>query len=124
MDVGAPNSVEYNKAHNIPAGYWKQEDYRDKLNQLLKAKFNIDKLVTSVVEYQVNFNIPKIKANNLNYQAIKKAAVDYLRDAPTALFVADMAKLNEEAIPDGLPFSNLNHERQRKDEAKINLGSW
>jgi predicted AlkP superfamily pyrophosphatase or phosphodiesterase len=107
-DHGASNSVEYNKAHNIPAGYWKQEEYRDKLNQLLKAKFNTDKLVISVVEYQVNFNITKIKANNLNYEAIKKTAVDFLRDDPATLFVADMAKLNEEAIPEVIKTKMIN----------------
>jgi predicted AlkP superfamily pyrophosphatase or phosphodiesterase len=99
-DHGASNSVDFNKTHNIPAGFWRQDDYRDKLNQVLKSKFNADKLVISVVEYQVNFDLPKIKARNLNYDSIKKAAVDYLRNDPTTLFVADMAKLNDEVIPE------------------------
>lgn len=116
-DHGASNSVEYNKVHNIPAGYWKQEEYRDKLNQLLKAKFDVDKLVISVVEYQVNFNIPKIKAGNLNYEAIKKAAVDFLRDDPATLFVADLAKLNEEPIPEVIKTKMINGYNYRRSGA-------
>jgi predicted AlkP superfamily pyrophosphatase or phosphodiesterase len=116
-DHGASNSVDYNKAHHIPAGFWKQEDYRDRLNQELKEKFKTDKLVISVVEYQVNFNIPKIKANNLNYDAIKKAAVDYLRDDPATLFVADMAKLNDEAIPEVIKTKMVNGYNYRRSGA-------
>jgi predicted AlkP superfamily pyrophosphatase or phosphodiesterase len=116
-DHGASNSVEYNKSHNIPAGYWKQEEYRDKLNQILKAKFNVDKLVISVVEYQVNFNIPKIKLSNLNYETLKKIAVNFLRDDPSTLFVADMAKLNEEIIPDVIKTKMINAYNYRRSGA-------
>jgi len=116
-DHGASNSVDYNKAHHIPAGFWKQEDYRDRLNKMLKDKFKVDKLVISVVEYQVNFNIPKIKASGLNYDAIKKASVDYLRDDPATLFVADMAKLNDEAIPDVIKTKMVNGYNYRRSGA-------
>lgn len=116
-DHGASNSVEFNKAHNIPAGYWKQTEYRDKLNQLLKAKFNTDKLVVSVVEYQVNFNIPKITAANLDYAAIKKAAVDFLQNDPSTLFVADMAKINEASIPEVIKTKMINGYNYRRSGA-------
>jgi hypothetical protein len=113
-DHGASNSVEFNKAHNIPAGYWKQNDYRDKLNALLKARFNVDKLVISIIEYQVNFNIPLIKRSNLDYAAVKKAAVDYLQDDPANLYAVDMAHVNDVAIPESIRTKMINGYNYRR----------
>ncbi|QKJ28773.1 alkaline phosphatase family protein [Mucilaginibacter mali] len=99
-DHGASHSIEFNKEHNIPAGAWNPATFATKLNQMLKARFKEDKLVISITEYQVNFNIPFITRQKLDYTAIKQAAVDMLKDEPTVLFVADMARLNDASIPE------------------------
>jgi len=99
-DHGASHAVNFNKAHSMPAGIWKQTDYRDKLNTILKKKFGEDDLVISVVEYQVNFNLPKIEKSKLDFDAIKQFTVDYLKKDPANLFVADMAKINDASIPE------------------------
>jgi predicted AlkP superfamily pyrophosphatase or phosphodiesterase len=125
-DHGASNSPDYNKAHKIPAGFWKQEEYRDKLNQLLKAKYNVDQLVLSVVEYQVNFNIPKIRKEKLDYIAIKKTVVDFLQDDPATLFVVDMAKINDFAIPEVIKTKIINGYNYRRSGAVlvIPIAGW
>lgn len=107
-DHGASHAVEFNKAHNIPAGYWQPADYKTKLNQLLKTKFNADNLVLSILEYQVNFNISKIQSMNLDYAAVKQAAVDYLKTDPSILFAVDMARPNDAAIPEVIKTKMVN----------------
>jgi len=99
-DHGATHSVEFAKAHNQPGGYWKQADYKTKLNQILEKKFKADNLVLSVIEYEVNFNVPKIESQKLDYAAIKAATVDFMRRDPNNLFAADMEKINDAAIPE------------------------
>jgi predicted AlkP superfamily pyrophosphatase or phosphodiesterase len=98
-DHGATHSVEYSKAHNQPGGYWRQNDYKTKVNQMLKEKFKQDNLVISAIEYQFNFNIPKIESEKLDYAAIKAATVDYLKRDPATLFAADMDKIGDVSIP-------------------------
>jgi hypothetical protein len=99
-DHGASHSVEFNKAHNMPAGYWKQNAYRDKLNALLKEKYQTEKLVISVADYKVNFNRQLISAAKLDLEAIKKICVDFLQDDPNILFVVDVAHIDAAAIPE------------------------
>jgi hypothetical protein len=113
-DHGASHSVEFSKAHNMPGGYWKQAEYRDKLNSLLKEKYHEDKLVLAVGDYKVNFNRPKISAAKLDFEAIKKTCVDFLQDDPNTLFVVDMAHLDAAAIPDVIRTKIINGYNYRR----------
>lgn len=125
-DHGATHAVGFNKAHNLPGGIWKQTDYRDKLNQLLKKKFGEDNLVISVVEYQVNFNIPKIEKSKLDFSAIKQYTVDYLKNDPANLFVADMGKINDAAIPDAVKTKMINGYNYKRSGAVmiVPISGW
>ncbi|MES2276721.1 MAG: alkaline phosphatase PafA [Bacteroidota bacterium] len=116
-DHGASHSIEFNKAHNIPAGVWNGNAYKTKLNQLLKTKFKEDNLVLSIIEYQVNFNIPLIEKSKLDYAAVKQVVVDYFRDEPTTLFVADMAKINDAGIPEVVKTKMINGYNYRRSGA-------
>jgi predicted AlkP superfamily pyrophosphatase or phosphodiesterase len=99
-DHGATHSVEFAKAHNQPAGYWKQAEYKTKLNQMLEKKFKKANLVISVVEYQVNFNQPLIDAEKLDFAEIKATTVDFLKRDPAILFAADVEKMGNTPIPE------------------------
>lgn len=98
-DHGASNSINFNKEHNIPAGQWSSSKYTTQLNQMLKEKFGQENLVVSITEFQVNFNLPKIKTKKLDLDAIKQASIALLKDDPQSLFVVDMAHISEATVP-------------------------
>jgi predicted AlkP superfamily pyrophosphatase or phosphodiesterase len=125
-DHGASNAIEFNKAHNMPAGAWNGNGYKTKLNQLLKTKFKEENLVLSIIEYQVNFNIPLIEKAKLDYSAVKQTVVDYFRNEPTTLFVADMAKINDAAIPEAVKTKMINGYYYRRSGAVfvIPISGW
>ncbi|GAB3909281.1 alkaline phosphatase PafA [Mucilaginibacter boryungensis] len=118
-DHGATHSVEFAKAHNQPGGYWKQVDYKNKLNQMLEKKFKADNLVLSVIEYAVNFNVPKIEGQKLDYQAIKAVTVDFMKRDPNNLFAADMDKINDAAIPEIVRTKMINGYHYKRSGAVI-----
>lgn len=118
-DHGASNSIEFNKEHNIPAGIWSATAFKNRLNQMLKVKFKEDNLVLSIIEYEVNFNVPLITKERLDYSAIKKAAVDMLKDDPTVQFVADMDKINDASIPEVVRTKMINGYNYKRSGAVI-----
>jgi len=98
-DHGASHSINFNKEYNIPAGQWSSVKYAAQLNAMLKEKFGQENLVISITEFQVNFNLPKIKTKKLDYEAIKKASMELLKEDPQSLFVVDIAHINDATIP-------------------------
>jgi len=101
-DHGAAHAINYMKAHNLPADFWDTTPLRDSLNKMLSAKFNDPKLVKSIYNYQVVFEWRKIQALGLDYDAIKKATVDYLKIQPGINYAVDIEKIGNSPIPEPL----------------------
>ena len=66
---------------------------------MLNAKFHVASLVRSTQNYQVNFDLNKIANENLNFDAIKNATVDYLVRQPGVAFAANMDFIGRYPIP-------------------------
>lgn len=98
-DHGASHAINFNKENKIPAGQWNSGKYTTQLNQLLKEKFGQEGLVIAITEFQVNFNLAKIKAKKLDYEAIKQAAMAFFKEDPQSLFVVDMEHISAAAVP-------------------------
>jgi predicted AlkP superfamily pyrophosphatase or phosphodiesterase len=107
-DHGAAHSVDFMKQHELPGDFWYNSRVADSLNKMLSAKFHVSSLVRSVQNYQVNFDLNKIGAENLNFDAIKNATVDYLMRQPGISFAANMDFIGRYPIPKRLQEMMIN----------------
>ncbi|MDM8177301.1 alkaline phosphatase family protein [Olivibacter sp. 47] len=98
-DHGAAHNPQYFMDQQGNGGYFNSKTAQQGLNEQLKAKFNTDKLVISLSNYQVHLNNTLINERNLDRQAICDEAVKYLRNLEGVAFVAEMDKVSEAAIP-------------------------
>jgi arylsulfatase A-like enzyme len=98
-DHGAAHNADYMKQHELPADFWYSARMTDSLNKMLNAKFHVASLVRSTQNYQVNFDLNKIANENLNFDAVKNATVDYLVRQPGVSFAANMDFIGRYPIP-------------------------
>jgi predicted AlkP superfamily pyrophosphatase or phosphodiesterase len=101
-DHGAAHSIGFMQEHRLPADTWDAKVLVENLNKVLAAKFGIEKIVRSIMNYQVNYDLDKITAANLDYDAIKKTSVDYLQKLPGISYAVDIARIGEAPIPQSL----------------------
>ncbi len=101
-DHGAAHAIGFMHEHQLPAEGWNSRPLTDSLNRLLGEKFNMQGLVRSIMNYQVNFNLAKIHAANLNYSLVKKAAADYLQQQPGISYAVDIAEIGAAPVPEPL----------------------
>ena len=97
-DHGAAHAVMYSQNHDIPADYWPNAALTDSLNAILGRTFQTPNLVDTISNYQVTFAMPSIRAKKLEFNAIKKAALDYLRQQPGITYAIDMANVGESPV--------------------------
>jgi hypothetical protein len=98
-DHGAAHSIGFMEEHELPADFWYAKHTADSLNKMLDDKFHTAGLVRTVMNYQVDIDLNKIADRNMDFDAIKKATVDYLQKQPGVLFVADMSMIGKYSIP-------------------------
>jgi predicted AlkP superfamily pyrophosphatase or phosphodiesterase len=107
-DHGVAHNVEFMKEHELPAEFWYSARTTDSLNRMLNAKFHVASLVRSTQNFQVNFDLNKIANENLNFDAIKNATVDYLVRQPGISFAANMDFIGRYPIPKRLQEMMIN----------------
>ena len=98
-DHGVAHNPDFMKQHELPADFWYNARITDSLNRMLNAKFHVASLVRSTQNYQVNFDLNKIANENLNFDAVKNATVDYLMKQPGISFAANMDFIGRYPIP-------------------------
>ncbi len=81
------------------AGYFDERNAMTGLNALLAERFGQDKLVRSLMNYQVHLAHDVIDANDLDEDDIKETAIKYLRKLEGVSFVVDMEKAGASSIP-------------------------
>jgi hypothetical protein len=101
-DHGAAHPIGFMQQHELPADFWYGKPLADSLNKLLNEKFNSQKLVRSIMNYQVNFNYTKISAEHLDLSAIKKATVEYLQLQPGINYAVDVTEIGKSPVPEPL----------------------
>jgi len=107
-DHGAANSVGFMQEHKVPAGLVPDKKIMASLDSLLAARFGVKDLVRSGMNYHVNYDIPKIAAANLDYDAIKKVTVQYLQRLPGIQFAADVDNIGNSPLPEPLKSMVIN----------------
>lgn len=99
-DHGAAHNPTFLTDHKIPAGLWPTSAVLKGLNSALETDFKQSKLVLSLSNYQVNFNNQIIESQNLNLDALKAAAIKFLKKQDGVAYAIDMEKAAVASIPD------------------------
>jgi hypothetical protein len=97
-DHGAAHAVWYSQNHDIPADYFNPPVLMDSLNAVLGRTFQSPGLVDTISNYQVSFSMKTIKEKKLEFGAIKKAALEWLRQQPGITYAIDMANVGESPV--------------------------
>lgn len=99
-DHGAAHAVWYMQNHDLPADYWKAAPLIDGLNKVLAEKFAVEKLADTCTNYQIDFSMKTIEAHHLDFEAIKKVSLEYLRQQPEIQYAIDMQHVDEAVVPE------------------------
>lgn len=98
-DHGAAHSIGFMKEHKMPAEFFVGKDIIKKLNDELQKEFGQKGIVFSGGNYQIHFNHSIINNNKLDYDAVKKATIRFLRMQDGVQFVSDVENIGAESIP-------------------------
>jgi|SRR5579871_155781 len=97
-DHGVAHVPGFLKEHKIPAGGVEEQKLTDGINKLLKDKFNIDKLVVGIFNYQVYLDRDIINKGKLNKDAIEQEAINFLLQQPGIARAFSSEKLSETTL--------------------------
>jgi len=124
-DHGVAHDIGFMQQHQVPADFWYQRSLLDTLNKILAAKFHTTSLVRSIMNYQVNFNLNKIAAENSDFDAIKKTTVEFLQRQPGVSFAVDIAHIGDAPVPQPLKTmitNGYNFKRSGQVQIVLNAG--
>lgn len=107
-DHGAAHSIGYMQKHNLPADAWNGKQVISDLNKVLAEKFGVQNLAALNDNYQLNFNLSDIHAKKLDFDAIKKTAVEYLQQQPGITYAIDVSKIGEAPVPEPIKTMVIN----------------
>jgi predicted AlkP superfamily pyrophosphatase or phosphodiesterase len=107
-DHGAAHAINFMKEHNLPAGIFNTAAIVGDLNRSLAEKFQVHGIVNSAMNYHINFDLKKIDSNHLDYEAVKKFTVDFLKKQPAITFAVDIDQAGTAAIPEPIKTMIIN----------------
>lgn len=118
-DHGGAHSVGFLQEHKIATGFFGDGMEKD-LNQKLKDKFGVDKLINGVDNYQIYFDRKLMKDNKLELESIKEFAIQELEKDPTVLFAVSTTEVQEATIPEPIKQRIINGiNRQRSGDIQL-----
>lgn len=118
-DHGGAHSVGFLQEHKITTGFF-GEGMEKNLNEKLKTKFGVDKLINGVDNYQIYFDRKLIADNNLDLENIKKFAVQELENDPSDLYAVSTTAVQEASIPEPIKQRIINGiNRQRSGDIQL-----
>jgi len=98
-DHGASHNPLFFMDKRGNAGYFDERNALAGLNALLKEQFGQEKIIRSLMNYQVHLDYDVIRSNDLDEEDIKEAAIRFLRTMEGVAFVVDMEKAGSSSIP-------------------------
>lgn len=99
-DHGAASAVGYSQENRIPSGLFVSKEILANLDQLIQQKYGLTNSIRSAGNYQINFNLEKIKLANADLDGIKNLTVDFFKKQPGVSYAVDIDKIQDAPIPE------------------------
>lgn len=98
-DHGGSHSVNFLKAHQIPAGILGSKKLMQELDDTLTKVTGVKNLVLSGLNYYVNFNLARIRSAGLSLDSLKTVTISWLQRQPGIQYAVDMAHITSANLP-------------------------
>jgi len=118
-DHGAAHAIKFMQEHNLPSGPVESRNLISGLDSTLAARFGVSKLVSSFMNYHVSYDKPKIAAAKLDYDAIKKATIQYFEAQPGIQFAADLDNIGNNPLPEPINTMAINGYNRKRTGSVI-----
>jgi predicted AlkP superfamily pyrophosphatase or phosphodiesterase len=112
-DHGAAHVPAFTKENKMPGGTISELFIRNQLNEELQKEFNVPKMVSYVMNYQVYLNDQVITENHLDPSAIKKAVIRNLLKINGVSMAFDPSDIQEAALPEEVKSRFINGYNQK-----------
>lgn len=118
-DHGGAHSVGFLQEHKIATGFF-GEGMEKNINEKLKDKFGVDKLINAVDNYQVYFDRKLLKDNKLELDDVRDFTIKELEKDPTVLYAVSVTEVQEATIPEPIKQRIINGiNRQRSGDIQL-----
>ena len=92
---------------------------------MVDARFNVKDGVRAIMNYQVNLNRQNLESAKADYQQVKDAVIDFLKEQRGVAYVIDQEKAAMAAVPEPIRervINGYNHERSGAIQIVLNPG--
>ena len=118
-DHGGAHSVGFLKEHKITTGFF-GEGMENSINQRLKEKFGVDKLINAVDNYQIYFDRELMNDHKINLDDVRDFTIRELEKDPTVLYAVSVEEVQEATIPEPIKQRIINGiNRQRSGDIQL-----
>lgn len=99
-DHGAAHNYQFMQDNKLPAGKWQDPDMRNGVEAAVTKKFgNTKPVILSENDYRYFLDREAIAEQGLDYEQVKAAAIEWLRQAPHVCYVLDYEKAATASVP-------------------------
>ena len=99
-DHGASHNYQFLKDHQLPGGKWLDPYMKNGVEAAIAKKCgNTKPVVAAEMDYRYFLDRQAIADQGLDYEQVKAAAIEWLRQAPHVCYVVDYEKAMEVAVP-------------------------
>lgn len=118
-DHGGAHSVGFLQEHKITTGFF-GDGMEKNMNDKLKEKFGVDKLINAIDNYQIYFDRKLLKENKLDLDAVRDFTIQEIENDPNDLYAVSVTKVQESTIPEPIKQRIINGiNRQRSGDIQL-----
>lgn len=118
-DHGGAHSLGYMETNKMLTGLF-DDGLQKNLEEELKTRYNHEKLIWAVDNYQIYLNQQLIREHKLDAEDIKQNIINRLNRDPRVLYAVDLAKVGSAAIPEPIKSRIINgYNWQRSGDIQI-----
>ncbi len=122
-DHGAVHNGNFMNQHHLPGGGWNYSPTNQTVNDRLSKKFGVSgKYFKAMMDCRIYLDRDFIKANGLDFDAVKAEAIKVLKEDPQFAYVVDYENVNSQSIPQFLRERIINgYNRMRSGDIMVVL---
>ncbi|MEC5171887.1 alkaline phosphatase PafA [Chryseobacterium nepalense] len=118
-DHGGAHSVGFLQEHKITTGFF-GDGMEKNMNDKLKEKFGVDKLINAIDNYQIYFDRKLLKEHKLDLDVVRDFTVEEIENDPNDLYAVSVTKVQQSTIPEPIKQRIINGiNRQRSGDIQL-----